>query len=61
MKKIIDDALSTFGIVFLLLIMWSLLTNSTNMFNKSSLLFALFSLLLILLGNYMRYRKKKAK
>lgn len=61
MKKIIDDTLSTFGIVFLLLIMWSLLTNSTYMFNKNSLLIALLSLFLILMGNYMRYRKRQTK
>lgn len=61
MKKIIDDTLSTFGIVFLLLIMWSLLTNSTYMFENKILLRLLFALLLILLGNYMRYRKKKSK
>lgn len=61
MKKVIDDTFSTCGIVFFILIMWSLTSNSLFMFERNSLLLLLFSFLLILVGNYMRYKKKKTK
>lgn len=60
-KKIIDDAFSAFGILFFILIIWSFLSNSSYMFEKNSLLIGLVYLGLILLGNYMRYRKKNTR
>jgi FtsH-binding integral membrane protein len=60
MKKVIEDTFSTFGIVFLMFIIWSLTPYSSDTFESNSLLSFLFPLLLILLGNYIRYRKKKA-